>query len=411
MKLKTYWLLLLAVLFQACLKDVGEPIPTSSIPVLKLDTVWTTKLFPKYSGESSLTPIIIGNSIVFHATYSESKLFSLDKNTGVKNWEINCQTQLPLDNFYNWDGTIGLSYSKKLIVLSSNRIYAINPASGSIQPLASLPYHYYSRTMSIIGDYAYISDNNDDVKRILKTSINYPSPIDTVFKCAEVDFKPIAVSRPALWVSASNDSLLVFQTSRFNPIPIDGYVDLYAYNLKTKQIQWHINHTNLEGNSAFNGIFINNNSCFLLCSNTLFSFDMQTGSPLWNYSISNDKPDNTFIDAHALFFEDKLLIKTKGNKMLCFYRSNGNIAWVSNSKETSNGPMYFYNGNIYFIEANALSKYEAMTGKLIASYSSPNQSKTGSSAIQNSLSLTIDYTNGLMYFFDGHYATCVKIPK
>ena len=227
----------------SCKPEATVVLPSLSGP----DTLWTSPIpgLSNYISQSVFAPAMAGNKLVILNGF-RNKFYFFDRFSGADLQVFEGFGFYAL-NFGSWRR--GLSSGNQLIGADEREIKRLDLNSGNVNLVCDLDF-YRDRSIIVLGSNIYFNafDSETRIVSLLKTNEKSLNKVDTVFSAARQDFKEIRISGPVLAMHGS-DSLIIFQTSPFSSLPVQGYVDVYAYNLRTKKIQWHVDHSKLEGNS------------------------------------------------------------------------------------------------------------------------------------------------------------------
>jgi outer membrane protein assembly factor BamB len=400
-----------------CKKDVQQstnptpclycPNPTP-IDTPKVDLVWATALKEPYSLSSSVQPIIIEKSLFVSGTYAGGggeMVFCFDKLNGIKKWEWT-------DNPYFGNLNYIQTYANKTIAGS----FIFDNVSGkTIGAIKTPSYAQPTSDFKLIENkiYTTLGDGNGwqgmaTKAWLARASIDIPTQFDTICSIQKDSTGfDIALNSPVLWINPSGDSVLVFTNDGYNPKNHNEMGELIAYNLHTKQYQCRIQ--NLPRPRLY-PIFYNN-YCFYLSEKNIKAVNLLTGKQEWERSFTSSY-NHFVLWTSAIIHQGNLYVKNEENLLVCLNANTGVINWQNNYAAEGPTKLQIYNGRLYYCAAGRLNCLVATTGALCYSYRSPNffRKDTKGGPIQNG-GLVIDPATNYLYFTDGYYACCIKLPK
>lgn len=404
---------LLLLTITCCKRDeIVQPTPSGSIN--NIEVIWTVPLNNQGNNYANLQPILYNNTLILGATPSNSAneiIYDFDKTTGQKLWQWNDYLSSP-----NYTTKINIK-DNKAIISYSYRDYVFDLQTGSTLWRYETPTGMEASARgNVIGDHIYHPWDTENLTRdsiawLMRSPVDY-SHWDTVFTIFSENGYSVSLEPPVLWMSPTGDSVLIFQNRSFNFPLLDGRIDLLAFNLRTKQLNWRINDLTIQGNSSTHPPIIFNNQCFFLGDYSLYSINLSTGQKDWEYTVTGDPASNHLMQASCIVVNNKIYLKTTGGLFSCLDANTGQLIWKNDNAGFNPSLLNFYKDKLYYMADNKIYCVDANNGKVLYTFDSPNASRTDHiGTIVNGAGLVIDPVTNLMYFADSYYATCIKVPQ
>jgi len=398
------------LIFLSCEKQIeSKPICLyCNTDTSKLQLIWSEINSNDSLGARSMAPIITDYGVLFSSYYhkDDAEVISLrDKKDGHIIWswnDWNVYTDVSVSHFVKDD---------KLIILDHSHTYVISLIDGqTIWKSSSRPNYYGNPQGWIEGDKIYKSlyrSLRDSVNKLIVSPIDHQE-WDTVLTLVGKDSYIPDIQSVKLWMAPSGDSILVFQNRSWSFKKTDGKIDLYAYNLSKRKIQWIKEDIDPDGNSHIYAITIVNNICVFNGSYGYYGFDLNTGNRLWQKKTSELALCISYLIGDILYVKSDndifLRLDVKTGRELSRYTGAGNYA-------TS---LVYFKNKFYCLAADELNSYD-MYGKKLFSHKSPFYYKPlpyysvfpgiGSGGCP------IDPSTELMYIADEKYVMCIKVPQ
>lgn len=208
-----------------------------------------------------------------------------------------------------------------------------------------------------------------------------------------------------LWINpASGDSILIFQHRMAFP----NRVDVVAYNLNQKEIEW--NHDNLTstGNSNHQQILVHENNAFFGGAKSYYCFDLLTGQIKWQYEHPEGVTPFALFQSTINPHNNSVIVKDGLDGLFSFEISTGSILWYNkeagNSTGSYNTAPRYHNDIIYYHADASLCAVRASTGKLLWK---ERPFKNGSQLFYGDI--VIDPERGVLYATDRKHLYCIKL--
>jgi outer membrane protein assembly factor BamB len=405
--------LLLAI---ACRKPEDSPDSLFlSKPVDKMEVIWDTPLNGQNFNYAHLQPLIVNNMIILGSMPANSNnetIYGFDKNSGHKIWEWKDYL-----NNSNMITKIGIQ-DNVAIISTSFRDYVFDTQTGATVWQYETPMGFTSLPRgSVIGNCIYHPWGvehlvRDTIGWLMRSTIYHPQ-WDTVFTIRSDSGYGVSIEPPVLWMSPGGDSVVIFQNRRLSLTTFDERVDLLAYNLQTKTLNWKINDLVNNGESSTHALIVFNNQCIFLGIFTVYSFNLLNGQKLWEYTIPHDPAFNGLSESSCIIVNNKLYVKTHGDLFFCLNPVTGQLIWENKNAGANPTTLNFYKNKLYYI-AGVSSEYkiicvDAENGNVLYTLGSPHANLSGNMLYVGGL--IIDPVTNFMYFADSYYATCIKVPE
>lgn len=421
------------ILFQftnsACNKadlNINDTPPSDSNPLkLSRDTLnvhWMVRHNQSDAGKNfSFKPILYKDLLIFSSDdlYNGEPIFGLDVETRELIWQ--------------WEEYLGQSYGEKpwlinmeweqerfisnnLFCVTNKAIYSINALTGktSVSYLVSKEEQKF-RFGSV--------QNNALVQGIdLELGKSAILLCDDKLSCRNIysDSVPanhdIHFSNPRFDLETSpDDSLLYFGVEIRNKAKATKYRDIkfISYSITDQEIQWVFNvprelDAKVYSQHKRNPPLIVDNLIFFQLQTHMYCLDIHTGRELWQYSFADGVGVGSKLkvihDGGRLYFAD-----SRGD-VSCLDAHTGRRLWFnSNSNETGGAvdDIVLYNNKLYMTDLVSLTVVDALSGKGIGKFISPNAKYFRDAQIN---AVTIDEENEIMYVDDGYYIMACEIP-
>jgi outer membrane protein assembly factor BamB len=267
----------------------------------------------------------------------------------------------------------------------------------------------------VVGNYLY---HSWEIEQVTEDSIAWlmRSPIDhaqwdTVFTIHRENGYSVNIEPPVLWMSPVGDSVLIFQNRSLNFTLLKSRVDLLAFNLTTKTLNWRINDFVNTGESTSNAPIIHNNQCIFMGDKTVYSVNLLNGQKQWEYTVSGDPGLNNLATASCIVVNNKIYLKTTGGLFSSLDAITGQLIWKNDDAGFNPSQLIFYKNKLYYMADHKIYCVDATNGKVLYTLASPNENRIDQRGILYEGGLVIDPSTNLMYFADSYYATCIKVPE
>jgi outer membrane protein assembly factor BamB len=272
--------------------------------------------------------------------------------------------------------------------------------------------------ISVIDDQIYytLSDCSAEERFnfLMRTPVSHFAP-DTVFKIYQITTPSpdsgwiTGMQPPQLWKHpTSGDSILLIQARAFKLGVLKNKVDLYAFNLRTREVLWTIDSIAPEGNSSVQPFEIDKNEMYFCGMRSLMKIDLLTGKVVWRYPFLK----NTELTAltSPLDVGDKILIHPAGDILYAIDKGTGSKLWSlediglagPNGKLALNGDIVNYLSSPEFYDINH------KTLEILQHSKSPNIFR-GYPADFQQFANTVQIPNSnLMFVSDKHFCMLIK---
>jgi outer membrane protein assembly factor BamB len=410
-------ILLVSVFFMNCRKEMIPVDPCAcagccDTPETPIKLLWNQPLGPDTLEYASMRPVVFQDKVLF------SLLFYLDNQDFLKMRSINDGRLLWEWEPYIEPGILGLGIqnndAKDNIYVGTtwSEIYGINMMNGSnlwgtkLKTDVGLGMPRLKR----VGDYFYHTHNDQSLacdNSYLARAPFTTGVFDTVFHLQiENGYSP-HIETPELWVNGVGDSVLIFQNRQWNFPASDGKIDLYAFNLKTRQVDWKIDDIDPEGNSNVYAPLVYKDKVYFQGTKTCFCINAQTGKIIWKKRI---KEYDHLLSSNLLIAEGMLFLKPSNEAVLyALNPDTGQEIYQTPDCGTSECVMVYYKGVIYYGSDGKAKIYaiRASDGTILWSFKTPN---TKIRANANFKQIAIDEHSCKLFVTDNYFATCFQLP-
>jgi outer membrane protein assembly factor BamB len=395
-----------------CKKDPLSANPGSPIPSVdtKLQVLWKQPLAPDTTnGKSSMTPIIIGNKVIFSTRYFNPGAEILDAYntvTGQRVWEWTNYLH-PISAFSDIKST-----SDKLVVCTGIEVDVIDANTG--QTVWATQRQYGSPRIAVIGDFVYHSfgtkNIGDTVCYLVRSPLDHPQ-WDTVYIAKIKNGYSPSFESMALWINQQGDSVLAFQNRQCNfSTTTNNQIDFIAYNLTKKKEEFSIIDIDKDHNSSVGSVTVFQNKMYFLGIGTVYCIDPLTGTVVWSKAFNGFGENFGGDDLHVIM--GSLIVKPGGNSIYRLDPSTGNVVWKTDNVSGGGASLMCKNGIIYFLcgHMNAVS---FSSGNLLWDKKSPNQYSPNRyyGVFLGRSGIAIDPATSNLYTSDDRWAMCIKLPN
>jgi outer membrane protein assembly factor BamB len=402
------------ILFSCDPMDNGEPVdpPPTDSSNLKIKVIWQVPIFQdSVKSGFNLKPHYFGERVVFtrwDLRTDYDKVFGFDIATGVKIWEWEPSIKPRLLS----SRTDNIQYSNELILGSQQELYSLDmetgienwqyifPDGSNARPQTTQIYDQFFRSLVPDG----IGPDVSTLGRSRFDKLQWDS-ILTVYK---TDGYAPHLTRPALWVNPQSDSILIFQNRSFNFSTLDGRIDIYAVNLRTRAVEWVINDLDPSGNSnVIAPPVVYNDKFYFLALDRLYCIDPATGTVVWQRTFDGQQ----VIIVPLVLAESRFYIRAQfTGEIYCVDPATGNT--VFKTPPIGYGVWYpdYYNGHFYFSTGDGkFYVVKAQNGQVMLSEDPPNYAKDDRASFSSTTK--IDPVHKLVYADDGFFYMAFKLPE
>jgi outer membrane protein assembly factor BamB len=213
---------------------------------------------------------------------------------------------------------------------------------------------------------------------MLRTPITHFQP-DTIFKIAQITTPDpdsgwiTGVEPPRVWMNTNGDSILIFQARSFKLGVLKDKVDLYAFNLKTRSLKWHLRDFVKEDNSSILPGVIEENRFYFCGAKSLHCIDLNNGNIIWRHEFV-EFDENNFSTGPTIW-NDMVILHPRAEKLYSFNKYSGNINWTIDELGLI-GPeshIDILNGVATYLCAPYLVEIDCNNGKLLSKEKTPNK--------------------------------------
>lgn len=406
--------LLIPMLISCQIKDpIPQPDPDDNNGPFEI--LWQVPLNEDTSECFSMAPAVFNNKVVY------SMLFYMDGYELFRG--VNAQTGASLWHWmppYPGEVTSRLTRSRYENILAISHIdnyYGLDMNTGQPNWISRVGNDEItgSHAIRIINDQVYSTHSNkiidDTVSFLVRASLTTGS-WDTVFQTTKKNGYRPTLYPPALWVSPTGDSILVFQNRQWNFALSDDRVDLIAYNLTTRQIKWEVNDFDPAGNSSIYNMLIHNDQVYFCGEKTLHCFDAATGAKRWSWTTP--VPTDNLLLTNLVIAEGRLFVKPTNERNL--YSLNPNTGEINTTYPCgAGGVLMTHHDGILYLCPDASNKMYALRiadGKWLWEHESPNNKKPGKAYGRTLFDdPTVSPEHNCVFVADRFFLMAIKLPK
>ena len=306
--------------------------------------IWQVPLAPGKELAHSDYPLLVGeDKIVFTTSLAATfnGMFVCDRRTGERLWTSENDEIIATSEYYK-------TSSGGDIFLSANKhVYKFDGENGNLEWSVSSRNGYDNLTQ--IGDYIYhvseIGSGQAHVSYLLRTHKN-SGKSETLFQLetAKNDGLEPSPLPPILWRNHNEDSILIFSCRNLDVGPIRNRLDLIAWNLSTRKLEWMNTEAGPKGLGTIHVPIIYDEKIFLKDSEHITCFDPESGRIIWQSG-----PMTGHSQTPLLFAENKLFVNPDGRDMYALDPDNGAIIWHKTGMEAPAAASHtlYYDGKLY----------------------------------------------------------------
>lgn len=419
-------ILLFLLLLTNCRKEpilISPPSPCNFglCDTSKLKIIWQRPIWQDTIELASMHPLYNKGEVVFSQfTFSMTDTLKFyDAATGSINrtWADYLPGRTP-----HMTSLEAFLVNGKILMTTWNDVYTINYASSSSVWRSKLLSGEGDPYINIIGDKIYHMHHDR------RNATNYVSYLvsanvstgkwDTIHTQPIINNYQPFHGRPALWVNADGDSILVFQLT-FMDIDkgADGYkTDIVALNLRTKLEYFRFEDADIGHGGSRKFPYLVGDKMFVPLGANMVCIDMPSKTIKWRRQF-----DAGFTSGQPfIYVENKFFVKPDNRSLYQLDMETGNILWQDLDNGSGASDMVYYDGVLYYTCSGNGKIYavEVATGKKIWADPSPNKYKNkfnGNKSYSNANigfgGIAIDSSLGYLYTSDFYFHICLKLPE
>ncbi len=377
-------------------------------PVTKLDIVWKKLVNPDTSfvlpDLKLISTGLLGNFAPAGNAFLQ--LHDVDNEGAVKwRWQ-----ELSVDHYSSMGYHAGTDH---ISVQNRGQMALVRGVSGSTAKMHIEPIYAGNPFGHILGDHYYYSwtNENDTVAKLLRSHITDFSTWDTLYTVtkSEVGGARPNVQSYNLWVNPkTGDSMLIFQHRMYNFQIPKPTVDVVAWNMTQRRVEWRYDDIEPRGQSSVRQVFIHADKAYFQGSNTIYCFDLLNGGEILWYKryIS---PSRSFGNSNIVYAtaEDLVIFKSDGEFLTAVDPITGVQRWEIGNAGTGAYPMTYHDGIVYYTTGGSLYAVRASNGEVMWSERSPSR-------VSNPIfsgTVAVDPERGLLYACDRKYVMAIRLPE
>lgn len=396
-----------------CAPNCPEP-PDTTITTEKLKILWQQPMNKDTAETISMTPYFHNGNIIYsNLFYVDGYEFIKARNAsdGALIWEWEP----------SWPGEgikISRDYQENTMFLSlGGGIYAINLENGSNRwKEKSIGENEIGLRVSVFGNYGYTTNSNalikDTVCHLVRRDLQGQYGWDTLFSIVNTVYRP-NLEAPSLYINQAGDSLLIFQNRQWAFGLSDGRIDLLAFNLRTKALEWKVDDFDPEGNSNIERPLIYQGKIYFQGTKTLYCFNAETGNQLWSFQCPT--PNDNLVVSNLLIVENTIYLKPSLDATLYGLDINTGAKIVEVFNTGSGGcQMIYYNNHIYYGShgTGRLYAINIKTNQKIWDEYPPNHSREGKwKGNAFFRDVTIVPEHNCLIADDHYFVMAIKLPE
>lgn len=219
------------------------------------------------------------------------------------------------------------------------------------------------------------------------------------------------IAPPTFWINPGGDTILIIRNSISLQPSINGQsqtADLFAFNLRTRQLEWQLDDFDTRGVSPEGQPLISGNRLFFCGYKTLHCIDLINGNTLWSKYFEGG------IEPSVVEHQNMVIVQSSWIGMWGLDKNTGNTVWHNEDTDGSASVLQYYDGIVYFTSTGYARLYaiDCSNGKTIWGENSPNRPNPKTShASFGWQGVVIDPQRKVLYTTDKYYAMCIKLPE
>lgn len=185
--------------------------------------------------------------------------------------------------------------------------------------------------------------------------------------------------------------------------------DLYAYNLSADSLIWKRSDLNYDMDE--NEMKIENERVFGLSAKHAFSLYLETGQTDWFVDIADIAARNAtpyYENDHFHLNPGSMMITGTNGTLTLLSKATGNLRSFDSFKDDfaigTYNPLVAKKGTLYLTDGSSLHLIDEFSGQLTASYKASDR-------VRISNKVSFDPNRDLIYFHDGYFLYCARIPS
>ncbi|AEV32956.1 PQQ enzyme repeat-containing protein [Owenweeksia hongkongensis DSM 17368] len=416
--MKMVFYLSMLIMAWACKKpEPLSPTPpgTNGKDTSLLQMVWKVPMAPDERQSQGRQPLMYKGDLICNSAPSMNgfSIWRLDGKSGEKKWSWNDFGGTPSIPYNNHQ----LIYEDKYAVNNNYETNVIDFETGNLSWQYLVPNKNGHPGITEVDGYIYHKH----------TSTSWPaskvylvrSPFnnvrwDTIFTlyADSIDGYSPFIHGPTLWMSPSNDSILVIQNRSWKfGSNQDGQIDLYGYNLSKKKVEFVMEDIEPTGNSNVLPPVIEDNRVYVLGNRNLHCIDLVKREFIWQKGFPGS--GHHLMLSNLIIDGNRLIVKPDNDAIYAFDKYTGDLLWHTFEAGHSPSHMQFYNGMVFYTAEGDGKLFAVRTanGQIVWEEDSPHDGdrKYTSAAFQNGVAINEEL--GYIYVHDEYFMMCFKLPE
>lgn len=371
----------------------------------RLEILWKSRIMEPNSNKASLSmnPILHDRYVICNSEYSfvgkTAPVLFHDTASGMvlRSWSDYIKGHAPY--LHESSAQVG----EYLILCQSGSINCINLNTGQTAWQSVLNGNrnliYTNKSHVYVG----VTFNGDRGAAILRSPVDQEK-WDTVYSFNRTDrFIPFFDSM-GFGELSNGDEVVVWKNRSYHSA--SKRTDIFAYNLTADTLMWR--NKDLSYASGILPLQIDGNKIFGAVFGEIFSIDINTGSIVWSRSFdelaAQPKLSNFDLGAMAIL-GSKLILKGDGPELVYLNKNTGVTDKIINTAEGIRDQFSFYKHYLVFTSGISIEFVDRLSGETV--FSTMGDSRF---SIINS-KILFDPSREVLYFHDGNYLYCARIPK
>lgn len=398
------FILLLPVL--ACKKEIAQPAEwlETEDRCNYLSPIWYSPLHQDTLDRLSQQALIYNDNVLFTAweIFGEPQVLRmLNKETGALVWEW---SDYLVDTYAAEN--YGVRHKDNILYHNVRQeIYAINLDNGQTEWVYVFPSGIGEPRIHIEGDYLYQVHSKDYAGNIGSHLARAKIPThklewDTIYSIyPERRYSPTA-EPPAIWVSPSEDTILLVKESFFNFENFRSYFALSAFNMTQDSLEWR--HDSLDTATPVFRPLIYDDLVIFSGYLQIFCMDIQSGELVWRREMS---PGQTMATSNLQILENRLLVNCDNKNLYALEPTTGDVIWHNREGGYNCNEMALHNGQLYY---TCLSEEHIWVADFETGKHRPKECPVFDRNLKLS-NLTIDEEQNRLYVADPYFGMAIDL--
>jgi len=378
---------------------MAEPPPPSNLEIL-----WRTPIV-NYPSQYSLNmnPIVYKDRVIFATEYflngHSAPIMFMDTATGkiLKYW--NDYIDGP-DNFTDYQSGLSENF---LLLSDQSSVNCINLETQQRQ--WATEFDDCGPSSYLYQGYIYTSIyyNNERTCAIIR-SPNDREEWDTIYAYTRTTDKDPTFTGIGVGALPNGDRVVVWKNLIWHAS--SGRTGIFAYNMTADSLLWR--NTQIQNIGSTQALQVENSVVYGTVDRHAFAINLEDGSIKWIRDFKGviAKPRMANIDFGNLFLHgDAMIIQGTGPEVVFINKSDGELRQVKEVPDAIPSWYSYFDGKLFYCSISEIIILDVYSGDVLFR-TDENPDFRGLRS-----KIAIDPKRKVMYFNDGRYAYCARIPK